>query len=210
MPTTRPVHRPVGRFATAHCALFQLPSLKELPMAGLSLSQRPASMAHAGLGSCTRALLLTVPLALAACGGGSSSDSDTAAPPSGLNVGYGTKAYHFSWSAAPNATRYELFEDPDGAAGPQPEVQIGGAITGTAYTHSLAVNAARARECQLPAARLRCQRVPPVLRRCHSRPHAGHWPLRTCGRRPCRAIWQLPERGRPVCTWCNAGGGGPQ
>ncbi|MCB1978776.1 MAG: hypothetical protein KDF25_05285 [Burkholderiaceae bacterium] len=107
-------------------------------MAGLSLSQRPASMAHAGLGSCTRALLLTVPLALAACGGGSSSDSDTAAPPSGLNVGYGTKAYHFSWSAAPNATRYELFEDPDGAAGPQPEVQIGGAITGTAYAHSLA------------------------------------------------------------------------
>ena len=107
-------------------------------MTGFSISQRPADTVLASLASCTRALVLTVPLALAACGGSSDSDSDTAAAPSGLNVGYGTKAYHFSWNAAPNATRYELFEDPDGAAGPQPEAQIGGAIAGVTYMHSLA------------------------------------------------------------------------
>lgn len=111
-------------------------------MASFSLLQRPAPLCPKGWASCARALLLTVPLALAACGGGGGSGSDPgpgpAAPPSGLSVGYGTKAYHFSWDAAPNATGYELFEDPDGAAGPQPEVQIGGAIAGTSYTHSLA------------------------------------------------------------------------
>jgi hypothetical protein len=53
-------------------------------------------------------------------------------------VGYDTKAYQFSWSASPNATRYELFEDPDGAAGPQAEVQIGGSLNGTTYAHTFA------------------------------------------------------------------------
>jgi len=86
-----------------------------------------------------RALLLAAPLALAACGGGSGSAETSGPPaPAGLTVGYGVKAYHFSWNASANASRYELFEDPDGAAGPMPEVQVGGALGGTSYTHSLA------------------------------------------------------------------------
>jgi hypothetical protein len=89
------------------------------------------------------ALFLAAPLALVltACGGGSGSGepADPApSAPAGLTVGYAIKAYHFSWTAQPNATRYELFEDPDGAAGPQAEVQIGGALTGTTYIHDLA------------------------------------------------------------------------
>lgn len=103
----------------------------------VDFQQHPAPLANAGLTSFHRALLLAAPVLLAACGG-SDSGNDTTAPPSGFSVGYGTKAYHFSWNATPNATRYELFEDPDGAAGPLPEAQIGGAIAGTTYTHSLA------------------------------------------------------------------------
>ncbi|KRA13085.1 hypothetical protein ASD75_07660 [Acidovorax sp. Root568] len=34
---------------------------------------------------------------------------------------YGPKTYNFGWAVTPGATRYELFEDPDGAAGPKPE-----------------------------------------------------------------------------------------
>ncbi|WP_081474623.1 FG-GAP repeat protein [Acidovorax radicis] len=90
------------------------------------------------------ALLLAAPLALAltACGGsGSTEPSDPApsgpVPPTGFTVGYDVKAYNFSWNASPNASRYELFEDPDGATGSQPAAQIGGALTTTAYAHSL-------------------------------------------------------------------------
>ena len=97
----------------------------------------PAPRAHSGLSFFHRAMLLAAPLLLAACGGGNSG-SDATSAPSGFSVGYGTKAYHFSWNATPNATQYQLFEDPDGAAGPLPETQIGGAITSTTYTHSLA------------------------------------------------------------------------
>lgn len=99
--------------------------------------RHPAHAKHSGFASSTRGWLLAVPLVLAACGGGDSG-SDAAAPPAGFSVGYGTKAYDFSWNATPNATRYELFEDPDGTKGPLPEAQIGGAIAGTKYTHSLA------------------------------------------------------------------------
>lgn len=99
--------------------------------------RRPAPRANSGLSFFHRAMPLAAALLLAACGGGNSG-SDTTAAPSGFSVGYDTKAYHFSWNTTPNATQYQLFEDPDGAAGPLPETQIGGAITGTTYTHSLA------------------------------------------------------------------------
>ncbi len=52
-------------------------------------------------------------------------------------MGYDVKAYNFRWNPNTNATRYELFEDPDGATGSLPEVQIGGALTNTAYAHGL-------------------------------------------------------------------------
>ena len=90
------------------------------------------------------ALLLAAPLALAltACGGSGSAEPSDPAPsgpvsPTGFTVGYDVKAYNFSWNPSTNATRYELFEDPDGATGSQPEMQIGGALTNTAYAHSL-------------------------------------------------------------------------
>jgi len=90
------------------------------------------------------ALLLAAPLALAltACGGSGSAQPSDPAPsgpvsPTGFTVGYDVKAYNFSWNASTNATRYELFEDPDGATGSQPEVQIGGTLANTAYAHSL-------------------------------------------------------------------------
>lgn len=94
------------------------------------------------------ALLLAAPLALAltACGGSGSAEPSDPAPsgpasPTGFTVGYDVKAYNFSWNPSTNATRYELFEDPDGATGSQPEMQIGGALTNTAYAHSLATHA---------------------------------------------------------------------
>ena len=90
------------------------------------------------------ALLLAAPLALVltACGGSGSAEPSDPAPsgpvsPTGFTVGYDVKAYNFSWNASTNATRYELFEDPDGATGSQPEVQIGGTLANTAYAHSL-------------------------------------------------------------------------
>jgi len=52
-------------------------------------------------------------------------------------VNYDVKGYHFRWNANQSATRYELYEDPDGA-GPQREMQIGGPLGGADYTHSLA------------------------------------------------------------------------
>ena len=99
--------------------------------------RHPALAVNSGFPSPIRALLLAVPLTLAACGGGDSG-TDPVGSPSGFSVGYDTKAYQFSWSASPNATRYELFEDPDGASGPQAEVQIGGSLNGTTYAHTLA------------------------------------------------------------------------
>ncbi len=82
------------------------------------------------------ALLLAGPLMLAACGGGSGSSTPSA--PSGFTVGYGVKGYTFSWNASAGATRYELVEDPDGAAGPRPEAPVGSsALNSTAYTRSL-------------------------------------------------------------------------
>ena len=88
------------------------------------------------------ALLIAAPLMLAACGGGSSSDSNPGgsglAAPAGFTVaGYDAKGYQFGWSATPGATRYQLFEDPDGA-GPLPEAQVGGDLAGTGTNHSLA------------------------------------------------------------------------
>ncbi len=90
------------------------------------------------------ALLLAAPLALVltACGGSGSAEPSDPAPsgpvsPTGFTVGYDVKAYNFSWNPSTNATRYELFEDPDGATGSQPEMHIGGALTNTAYAHSL-------------------------------------------------------------------------
>ncbi|MEB2349380.1 MAG: integrin, partial [Comamonadaceae bacterium] len=78
---------------------------------------------------------------LAACGGGDgptppSTSSLTA--PGGLTVAYGVKDYQFHWDAVVGATHYELWEDPDGAAGPEPEARVGADIATTAYSHSLA------------------------------------------------------------------------
>ena len=109
-------------------------------------------------------------LALTACGGGSGSDSGSVDPGSSAVTGvvnaslgstgtadfglaYRRHSYEFHWSASPGATRYELYEDPDGA-GPLPEMQIGDAMTGTAYIYGLTkaherVNASyRLRVCQ--------------------------------------------------------------
>lgn len=81
-------------------------------------------------------LFLAIPLVLTACGGGSG--SSTSPSPFSLTVGYGVKGYNFSWNASAGATRYELFEDPDGPTGPLPETQLGGALGSTSYAHSLA------------------------------------------------------------------------
>lgn len=99
---------------------------------------RPAALT-ARFSSWTRAALLVAPLILAACGGGSGApDPSGPAAPAGFSAGYGVKSYQFHWSGSAGATRYELFEDPDGPAGPLPEAQIGGGISGTSYAHSLA------------------------------------------------------------------------
>lgn len=47
-----------------------------------------------------RALMMAVPVMLAACGGGSASDAPSTgiAAPSGFAVGYGTKGYKFQWN----------------------------------------------------------------------------------------------------------------
>ncbi|BEP95043.1 hypothetical protein GmRootA79_34270 [Acidovorax sp. A79] len=89
------------------------------------------------------AWVLAAPLALAltACGGGSDSSGPVPSgpgAPAGFTLDYDAKAYNFSWSTTATATRYELFEDPDGAAGPLPEAQIGGALSSSTYAHSLA------------------------------------------------------------------------
>ncbi|KZT17440.1 hypothetical protein A1D30_03515 [Acidovorax sp. GW101-3H11] len=85
--------------------------------------------------------MMAVPVMLAACGGGSASDAPSTgiAAPSGFAVGYGTKGYKFQWNTSAGASRYELFEDPDGPTGPQPEMMVGGANdhTITAFFHEI-------------------------------------------------------------------------
>lgn len=107
-------------------------------------SQRhPAPVANSGLPSLHRALLLAVPLVLVACGGGSG-ESESAGPPapSGFSVAsYGPKTYNFGWAATPGATRYELFEDPDGAGGPQSESLFGSANANNATSFPLQIGA---------------------------------------------------------------------
>lgn len=87
----------------------------------------PAPMANSGLAFFHRALLLAAPFVLAACGGGSGASESAGLPaPSGFSVAsYGPKTYNLGWTVTPGAMRYELFEDPDGAAGPQPESLFG-------------------------------------------------------------------------------------
>lgn len=103
--------------------------------------RRPLSRLNAGWTSCTRAMVLVAPMVLASCGGGGPDAGPGAtASPTGFAVDYSVKTYTFSWNSAPNADRYELFEDPDGA-GPLPEARVGGAINGTTYSHSLATHA---------------------------------------------------------------------
>jgi len=58
------------------------------------------------------------------------------AAPTGLNVTYGIKSYSFSWGAAAGATRYELFEDADGA-GPALAAQIASTNGTTSHTVEL-------------------------------------------------------------------------
>ena len=69
----------------------------------------------------THALLMVAPLALAACGGGSSEAGPAA--PANFTLGYSPKGYSFSWNATNGATRYELFEDLDGP-GPLAEASL--------------------------------------------------------------------------------------
>ncbi|WP_422847539.1 integrin [Acidovorax sp. M14] len=57
--------------------------------------------------------------------------------PGGLGIGYGTKALVFSWTSAPGATSYTVYEDPDGA-GPSAPVQIGSTTT-TGLTYAVPV-----------------------------------------------------------------------
>lgn len=53
--------------------------------------------------------------------------------PGGLGIAYGTKALVFSWTSAPGATSYTVYEDPDGP-GPLASAQIGStATTGLTY-----------------------------------------------------------------------------
>ena len=89
--------------------------------------RHPAPVANSGLPCLYRALLLAAPLVLAACGGGSGESESAGLPaPSGFSVAsYGPKTYNLGWTVTPGAMRYELFEDPDGAAGPQPESLFG-------------------------------------------------------------------------------------
>lgn len=88
-----------------------------------------------------RALMMAVPVMLAACGGGSGSDAPSTglAAPSGFTVGYGTKGYKFQWNTSTDASRYELFEDPDGPTGPLPETIVGSTNdhTITAFFHEI-------------------------------------------------------------------------
>ena len=87
-----------------------------------------------------QALLMAIPLVLTACGGsGSDEPAPGIAAPSGFTVGYGIKGYTFTWTASAGASRYELLEDPDGPAGPLPEVIVGGTNEGslTTFTHQV-------------------------------------------------------------------------
>lgn len=83
---------------------------------------------------------MATPLVLTACGGsGSDAPAPGIAAPSGFAVGYGIKGYTFTWTASAGASRYELLEDPDGPAGPLPEVIAGGTNDGslTTFTHQV-------------------------------------------------------------------------
>ncbi|WP_431151746.1 hypothetical protein [Acidovorax facilis] len=93
----------------------------------INFQRHPAPVANSGLPCLYRALLLAAPLVLAACGGGSGESEPAGLPaPSGFSVAsYGPKTYNLGWTVTPGAMRYELFEDPDGAAGPQPESLFG-------------------------------------------------------------------------------------
>ena len=107
-----------------------------------NLQQHPLPIAKPSSPSLYRALVLTTPLFLAACGGGSGGAPELVGPaaPSGFSLAsYGPKTYNFSWAVTPGAMRYELFEDPDGAAGPQPEKLLGIAAdnTVTSFRHQM-------------------------------------------------------------------------
>lgn len=92
-----------------------------------NFQRHPAPVANSGLPCLYRALLLAAPLVVAACGGGSGESEPAGLPaPSGFSVAsYGPKTYNLGWTVTPGAMRYELFEDPDGAGGPQPESLFG-------------------------------------------------------------------------------------
>jgi hypothetical protein len=49
---------------------------------------------------------------------------------------YDVERYRFSWSATPETTHYELYEDPDGP-GPLPEAMVGNAMTGTSQIYEI-------------------------------------------------------------------------
>lgn len=108
-----------------------------------NFQRHPAPVANSGLPSLHRALLLAAPLVLVACGGGSGESESAGLPaPSGFSVAsYGPKTYNFGWAVTPGAMRYELFEDPDGAGGPQPESLFGSANANNATSFPLQMGA---------------------------------------------------------------------
>lgn len=81
---------------------------------------------------------LLVASAFSGCGGGSDTTSTTVpGSPSAFTVSsYDIKGYRFSWNPVAGASRYEVFEDPDGP-GPLPDAEAGGSAE-TTYSHQLA------------------------------------------------------------------------
>ena len=60
------------------------------------------------------------------------------ATPTGLTLTYAAKSLQFAWSATADATRYQLYEDPDGA-GPQALAALGSTVVTTSTSYAIPV-----------------------------------------------------------------------
>lgn len=79
---------------------------------------------RAVLASC----LAAVSMVLSACGGGDGGASQAPAAPASLAIGYGARAFTFTWAASQGATSYRLLEDASGSSG---FVEVAAGLTGT-------------------------------------------------------------------------------